>query len=236
VTPPAPLSLPSPARLRRAPDGGAKALARRFGDVLRVGDGVAAERVIEDALASGMAPAAIHALVIAPAMVRIGELWEARVITVAEEHLATSVTQRVLIRLFGNQSTGGVLARSRERVLLAAVQGQRHVLGLRMVADILEAAGYDVLYLGEDVPVDSLRGFLLQHRPAVVGLTMGLHGDAASLANALWTIHDADPEIRIMLGGRAVPAVLWSVGYPRVASSLEVADVVEDLLAGSPAG
>jgi MerR family transcriptional regulator, light-induced transcriptional regulator len=219
--------------LRRAADARAAALARRFGDALVVGERAGAERIVDEALASGMTPVAVQSLVIAPAMVRIGELWEAQVIGVSDEHLATSISHMALIRLFEVLSEGRVRPRSRQRVLLAAVSQQHHVLGLRMVADALEGAGFDVIYLGEDVPPDSLPAVLLRHRPAVVGLAFGIARDARPLADAIVAIHDTDPEIRIMLGGRAVPAVLRATDYPVVASTMEVVDVVDALLAGT---
>ncbi len=181
-----------------------------------------------------MAPAAVQSLVIAPAMIRIGELWESRVIGVADEHLATSISHRSLIGLFQAMSSTRVRARSRERVMLAAVEGQHHVLGLRMIADVLEGAGFDVLYLGGDVPVDSLLAFVAEHRPAVAGLAFGIAADVSLLADSLWAIHELAPETRIMLGGRAVPPGLQAAGYPCVANSMEVVDVVDALLA-SPA-
>lgn len=227
-------SQPSDSPFRRAADRGADALARRFGDVLRAGDGSAAERVVEDALAAGMAPEAIHSLVITPAMIRIGELWEARLIGVADEHLATSISQRALIALFETMSARRVTPRSRERVLLAAVEGQHHVLGLRMVADVLEGAGFDVLYLGEDVPVAGLLDFVAQHRPAVAGLAFGIAAQVSCLADSLWAIRELAPETRIMLGGRSVPPGLRSAGYPYVQSTMQVVAVVEKLLAGPP--
>jgi len=219
-------------QLRHATDARAAALARRFGDALRAGDGASAERVADDALACGMAPEAVQSLVIAPAMVRIGELWEQRAIGVADEHLATAISQRTLLRLFEVLSAKRVRPRSRQRVLLAAVEGQQHVLGLRMIADVLEGAGFDVLYLGQDVPVDSLREFVLRHQPAVAGLAFGIAADVGCLADALWSIHETAPQTRIMLGGRAVPAALRTSGYPLVATSMEVVDVVDALLAG----
>lgn len=164
-------ALSDPEESRRAADIRTSGLAGLFGDVLCAGDGHAAERVVDDALASGLAPEAVQSLVIGPAMVRIGELWQSRVIGVADEHLATSISQRALLRLFEKISASRVRPGSRERVVLAAVEGQHHVLGLRMVADVLEGAGFDVLYLGEDVPVASLRAFVAQHRPGVVGLS-----------------------------------------------------------------
>ncbi|MDP9135447.1 MAG: diguanylate cyclase [Actinomycetota bacterium] len=207
-------------------------MARQFGDALHMGDGIAAERVVDDALRAGLAPEAVQSLVIAPAMVRIGELWQSRLIGVADEHLATSISQRTLIRLFETISANRDRGRSRERVLLAAVEGQHHSLGLRMVADVLEGAGFDVLYLGEDVPVESLREAVAKHRPAVVGLAFGIASDASCLADSLWVIHEVAPETRVMLGGRAVPPGLRTVGYAWVATTMEVVAAVEDLLAG----
>ena len=220
----------SPAQDRRRVDRGAPALARRFCDALRCGDGAIAERVIDDAIDAGMAPEAIQSLVIAPAMVEIGELWEARIVSVADEHLATSISQRALLRLFEVMSARRVRARSRERVLLTAVEGQHHVLGLRMVADVLESAGFDVLYLGEGIPLASLRAFVAQQRPAVVGLAYGVAGDERRLADALAAVHETSPQTRIMLGGPAVPPELRSAGYPHVRSSMDVVGVVETLL------
>jgi len=218
--------------LRRAADARAAALAQRFGDALRVGDGAAAERVTDDALASGMAPEAVQSLVITPAMTRIGDLWEACAVGIADEHLATAISQRCLIRLFETMCARRVGPRSRERVMLAAVEGQRHVLGLRMVADVLEGAGFDVLYLGQDVPVDTLREFIVRHRPTVVGLGFGIASDVGALADALWNIHDVAPQARIMLGGRAIPPGLRDTGYPYVTNTTEVVKIVDTLLAG----
>lgn len=207
--------------------------ARRFGDALRVGDGAAGERVIDDGLAAGISPEAMQALVIEPAMVRIGELWEQRAITVADEHLATAISERGLLCLFRTMSERRVRAGSRERVLLAATRGQHHILGLRMVADVLEAAGFEVMYLGASVPVSGLKAFAERHRPDVIGLSVGLAHEITALADALCEMHAVVPEARVMLGGRAVPPGLREV-YPYVSSSMEVTAIVESLLAHPP--
>ncbi len=228
-------ALSDPEESRRAADTRTSGLAGLFGDVLCAGDGRAAERVVDDALASGLAPEAVQSLVIGPAMVRIGELWQSRVIGVADEHLATSISQRALLRLFEKIGASRVRPGSRERVVLAAVEGQHHVLGLRMVADVLEGAGFDVLYLGEDVPVASLRAFVAQHRPGVVGLSFVFASNVRCLADSLWAIHDVAPDTRVMLGGNTVPEGLRTEGYPWVANTMGVVETVEGLLAGSAA-
>ncbi len=215
---------------RREADAEAPVLARRYGDALRVADTAGAGGVVDQALEAGLTPSAVQSLVIEPAMTRIGELWEANAITVADEHLATAVSQAVLVKLFDRLTVAR--ARTRERVLLAAVEGQQHVLGLRMIADVLEGAGFDVLYLGGDVPVDALRRFAAEHEPAVTGLAFAIGVGVGVLAESLHAVHEACPATRVMLGGRAVPPGLVEAGYVRVDNSMEVLFVVERLLRG----
>jgi methanogenic corrinoid protein MtbC1 len=89
------------------------------------------------------------------------ELWKSGSVRVADEHLATAISQRVLIQLADALTTAA--AGSGERMVLAARLGQHHVLGLRMAADVSEGAGYDVLCLGADVPLEVLSGFVIEH-------------------------------------------------------------------------
>ena len=74
---------------------------------------------------------------------------------VADEHLATGIAERSLVRLLDQLRSSP--SAGREKVLLAAPEGERHVVGLRMIADVLDGAGFEVLYLGQDVPCGALR-------------------------------------------------------------------------------
>ena len=222
----------SPARTerlsRRESDAAAHPYARRYGDALRVADSAMAGQVVDEALAAGLSASAVQSLVIAPGLVRIGELWAANAATVADEHLATAISQGAMVKLFDRLSIAR--ARSRERILLAAVEGQHHTVGLRMVADVLEGAGFDVLYLGGDIPVDALREFAAKQQPAVTGLAFGVGVGVGLLADSIHGICEACPATRIMLGGMAIPPGLVEAGYPQVSSSMEAMVTVERLL------
>ena len=222
--------IPGPGR--RTTDADATVLARRYGDALRAAQTAAAAEVVDDAIAAGLTASAIQSLVIEPAMTRIGQLWEANAITVADEHLATAISQAVLVSLFDLLAIAR--PRSRERVLLAAVEGQQHVLGLRMIADVLEGAGFDVLYLGADVPVDALGRFAAEYQPALTGLAFAVSVGVGVLAESIHAVHEACPTSRVMLGGRAVPPGLVDAGYTRVDNSMEVLFAAERLLCHEP--
>ena len=223
----------APEALRRESDGAITMLASRFEQILRVGDGVAAELLTAEALGGGVAPEVIQSLVITPAMVRIGEMWERGELGVADEHLATSISQHALVRLFESMTAKRRRLPSAETVLLAAVEGQHHVLGLKMTADVLESFGHPILYLGADVPVASLRAFALEHQPALAGLGFGITSNVSCLADSIWALHEVSPDTRIMLGGRSIPADFRSA-YRYVESSMDVRLAVEELLAGPP--
>ena len=117
------------------------------------GDVNGAWSVVEAALASGSEPADIYMDVLAPALAKVGRRWEDGEIDVAEEHLATAVASRIIGRLGPRFSRRG---RPRGTVITAMPPGDRHGLGLAMLADILRGAGYVVLDLGPDTPIPSL--------------------------------------------------------------------------------
>jgi diguanylate cyclase (GGDEF)-like protein len=161
---------------------------------------------VEDALGRGLSPVRIQSRVIAPAMRSIGELWERGVMTVTQEHLATAVSQQVLARLY----TGllGPTAPNGDPVVVAAVHGEHHVLGLRMAADVFDGAGYDVRFLGADVPLSSLLAWVAEHQPAAVALGVTMPLGAATLAREVWALRDLDPGLCVIIGGQGVPAML----------------------------
>jgi len=86
--------------------------------------------------------------VLAPALAAVGESWEAGEISVAQEHLASGVVRAHLERLLADSR-----AAIRGTAVLACAPGERHELGLLMLAVLLRADGWQVAYLGADTPV-----------------------------------------------------------------------------------
>ena len=216
----------------RATDRVGEQLADRFLEALGKGEPKAAEAVADEALDRGLDVAGVHTRLIEPAMRAIGELWEMNRVSVAEEHLASAICHEVAGRVFW-RALGGA-PRSRERVMMAAVQGEQHVLGLRLAADVLEGAGYDVLYLGADVPLQALLDACRVHRPDVLGFTVSM---SLNVPTMIWEIHELtklDQPPRVMTGGRAAAsAVTQGLSAPVVDHCDQVLAVIDRLL-GAP--
>ena len=189
-------------RRRRRGDVESGELTSRFLSALVEGNARSAGGVADEALSRGFDGAAVHARVIAPAMRQIGEMWAENEVSVSDEHLATAISHEVAARLFPKLLKAPQA--SRERIVLAAVQGEHHVLGLRLVADVLEGAGYEIMYLGADVPARALLETCERHVPAAVGLTVSMWMNVPMLVAEIEQLLQLEPAPRVIVGGRAV--------------------------------
>src|SRR5688572_846162 len=144
-------------------------LGRAYAEAILSGDEVAAEISIREAMEAKLTTAEIDDEIIAPALWFVGELWEQGEISVADEHLATEISLRVLaLQREARRTTRG---RQGRKALLAAPEGEVHIVALQMAANLLRDAGYTVLMLGGDVPLESLAESATRHEPEVVCLS-----------------------------------------------------------------
>jgi cobalamin-dependent methionine synthase I len=86
-------------------------------------------------------------------------------------------------------------------VLLLGIQGEQHTLGLQMAASILMHAGYRVIMLGGDLPLDELPAAIDRHRPAVVGLTATMPSTVEQLTEAIEGVLHHAPGAGVIVGG-----------------------------------
>ncbi|HEX8906984.1 MAG TPA: B12-binding domain-containing protein, partial [Longimicrobiaceae bacterium] len=111
-------------------------LPAAYRDAVVAGNRRRAFAVVDAALAAGMDIRALYLELFQPALREVGRLWQQNRITVADEHLATAITQaamaRLYDRLFAAADDEGPL------LVAACADGERHEVGLRMVCDLLE--------------------------------------------------------------------------------------------------
>jgi len=202
----------------------AEALSEQFGLALLAGEADEAERAVREGLDAQFGEADVYDLVVKPAMHRIGQLWRAGEISVAHEHLATQITTRVLVLV--HELAGMPEARAGQRAMLAAVEGELHVMALDMAAKLLESAGYEVLFLGPDVPTHALPAVVEDYAPDLFLLTASMAEAGERLPQAVEAIAAAGTgDIGVIAGGAGVRGNLMS--GPRLTVEPTVSRVVE---------
>lgn len=157
--------------------------------------------IMEDGLDAGHSVPELHLNVIRAAQHQIGEMWERNEISVAREHVASSLAQLALAQLYPHLPRP---ASNGFKAVVACVQGEHHNLAARMASDFLEIAGFDVVFMGADVPPEEIVGMVTDSNAPVVALSMtvSLHFDA--LRSTVEALREAKGlEVFIMVGGRA---------------------------------
>lgn len=140
-----------------------------------------------------------------PALYHIGEQWQTRQISVAQEHLATALAQKLLVQEF---AAARMAPATGSRAIFACVADNHHTLGLRMVADAFELGGWSVEFLGGDVPTDDLLERIEYTRPDLVGLSVSLVRQLYRLLETIDRIRaDTSPAPRIVAGGLGIANV-----------------------------
>lgn len=157
--------------------------------------------VIEEGVEQGVAVANLHLDVIQPAQVEIGRLWQENAITVADEHLATAISQLAVSQLYRHLPH---VPPNGKRVLVACAEGELHEMGARIAADFLEMAGFDVRFLGANVEAESLGAMVRSARPDVVVLSAATSLCFPGLRRTITAARAAGrPGLPILVGGAA---------------------------------
>ncbi len=172
-----------------------------FVTALLDGDRQAASAVFDRAMDAnrGLVEVAMH--LVQPALYEVGRRWQANEASVAQEHLATAIAQSLL--------TGGLL-RSKSpvwngrKVLLACVQDNHHAVGLQMVSDAFQLAGWQVQSLGANVPTSALIGQVRKYQPDLLGLSVSFPHQLRVVRDLLAQLPDNGARPAVIVGGLAI--------------------------------
>lgn len=110
----------------------------------------------------------LYVHIIQESLYQVGKLWEENKISVAAEHLATAVTQFVLAQTYGHLKFP---KQNKGNLILTGVQNELHQVGSNMVADVLESHGWNVHFLGSNLPSSSILDAIHNHHANVVGIS-----------------------------------------------------------------
>ena len=125
------------------------------GTKILLGRGFTATKVLDDALVAGMKIVGID--------FRDGILFVPEVLLAANAMKAGMAILRPLLAETGAETIG--------RVVIGTVKGDIHDIGKNLVAMMLEGAGFEVIDLGINNPVEDYLAALEEHKPEILGMS-----------------------------------------------------------------
>jgi MerR family transcriptional regulator, light-induced transcriptional regulator len=177
---------------------------------VRVRDWAATSHALYLAIVSGEETAARHQLerlwpgvrmidlcerVIAPALRQIGDDWAAGLVSIAEEHRASAICER-LIAAHANQPAG----RPHGRAVVATPPGERHSLPALMAAACLRESRWLVHHLASDLPVEEVIRLGDQTEADLVVLSSATSQAARQARQAAAAIIGSRPHMTVLAG------------------------------------
>jgi methanogenic corrinoid protein MtbC1 len=166
------------------------------------GERKAALNVINEALRGGASALDMYVDVLQSTLYDIGQMWETNKITVAHEHAATAITQFVAAHLY--ERLDRTAGNHYGTLLLTGLEGELHSVGAMMVADVLETRGWNVHFLGTNLPHASILDAIRERKPDCVGISATMLFNVPAVRRLVDDIRrEWGSSKRIVLGGAA---------------------------------
>ena len=158
-----------------------------------------ADELMEQAFAMFTMPT-VYVDIVVPTLVEIGEAWHRNEIFISTEHYATAYLRGRLLSLlqaYPNRPEAPM-------IFVGCAPTERHEIGALIFAVMLRQTGYNVVYLGQDVPIHDIVLTARQTRPAMLCMSASSPQSAALMTDMQRQLNDGDPPHPLFgYGGRA---------------------------------
>jgi methanogenic corrinoid protein MtbC1 len=181
------------------------AIYEQVAAALAAHDKATAVRTAVEAVSSGQVSIPVlYRDVLTRILADTGEAWHEGKVAIWEEHLASSTVRTIVEILYpGVLKAKAAVAASGRAVLLACPPEEGHDLGLRMVADRFDMAGWTTYFLGPDTPVEEIAAAASGLGVDAVVMSSSTHYHRLAVRHAVDALKRALPDTDIWVGGPA---------------------------------
>jgi MerR family transcriptional regulator, light-induced transcriptional regulator len=147
----------------------------------------------------------LYTQVLGPYLTEVGSQWQHGRERVWQEHFASHVVRTIVEALYPEVARrAALLPRRGETVLLVCPPEEQHELGLRMLADRFELAGYRAVFLGADTPIDEIVDAANAVRATVVAMSVSTVIERLELRTFVDKLQRQLAGVRVVVGGPAL--------------------------------
>lgn len=171
----------------------------RYLEVARAGDVSGARAVAMQLIDQGVDLGSVLVDLLCAAQREVGDRWHRNEWSVADEHLVSGLTQRVLDGIVAGMPP---LTVDRGHVLVACAEGDWHSLPAQVIAEYLRARGWDVSFLGASTPASHVAAYLDRRPATAVAVSCSVPLFLMGVQRLVEVAHERG--IPVLVGGRAL--------------------------------
>ena len=142
------------------------------------GDKKAVRKILLSFLKKGVPSRVIYEDYIRRSLTEVGELWEKGELPIWKEHFISEISLENMAMIKRRKYKE---SEDRKPILLLTPGAEQHNIGLKMIGDMLESNGHNIIYLGNLIPTDNIIQAIEEKRPyaIVFSVTVAYHIDSA---------------------------------------------------------
>ena len=138
-----------------------------------------------------------------PLMYKVGQMWQLNKLSVAKEHLATSLIDEIINEFIKEKFLDD---KNKPIVITSTVGDESHNLGIKIVGKFLESNGFSVKNLSSKISKKDLINSVYTLKPDLVVLSVTLFSNVATLQELVKELK-SDPNLfsgKIVIGGQGL--------------------------------
>lgn len=200
---------------------------KKIADEVQTGDSEAVEALVKEALSTGAPVEGILNRGLVEGMTVVGERFKNNECFIPEVLVSAKAMKMGMEILKPRLAESNV--KSRGKVVVGTIQGDLHDIGKNIVAMLLQGAGFDVVDLGADVPVERFIESAKKENADLVGMSALLITTMVNMKEVISGLRGAGLEgVKVIVGGAPVTGEyadeIGAHGYaPDAASGVDVA-------------
>lgn len=178
---------------------------QKVAELVEKGKGKLVGAAVQEALDAGCDPSVILNEGMIDAMAIVGEKFKNNEIFVPEMLVAARAMKKGVEVLKPHLATGSTGALG--KLIIATVAGDLHDIGKNLVAMMIESAGFEVIDLGVDVPIDKILECYRENPDTkIIALSALLTTTMPSLKDTVAAINNSDfrKDVKVMVGGAPI--------------------------------
>jgi methanogenic corrinoid protein MtbC1 len=164
--------------------------------------------------------------VVFPLMKLVGDRWLGGTLTIAQEHMTSSILRNLL----GGLVRIGTSSTPSQRIVFATPAGEMHEFGILAAAMLAVASGFEALYLGSNLPALEIVAAAERTSPRAVVVAIKASEPTQATMEELGTIAAKLPKTtELWLGGSNVKKSVASIGGARIIGLEDFSELEEHL-------
>ena len=161
-----------------------------------------AERLVQEAVESGLSPEKILQEGLIAGILKTGELWKSNVYFLPDVMLASKAFKAAMASLMPHlRKTKG--DKREKTFVIGVVEGDMHDLGKDIVVAMLQSVGFKVVDLGIDVPRNKFVEAVKEYKPDIIGIGAYMSTTMLMMKKVVTDLMENDlrQSFKVMIGG-----------------------------------